>query len=275
MKLAAWIILVGAIGAPAALGGPVAESARAQSGAAPTQVVIELFTSEGCSSCPPADRILSRLLAEQPLAGVQIIALGEHVDYWDRLGWPDRFASVAYTRRQREYQSHVFASSTVYTPQLVVDGRLERVASREDDVLRAIELAARSPKASVRVTAESTSAGAVPITVDVEADTALVRHGSAEIMLAVVENSLVTRVARGENRGRTLTHDAVVRRLERIGSLSENQSKISLSAQLPIEDEWSRQNIRLIAFVQEDESRRILGASSADIEDTAEIAAGR
>ncbi len=116
-------------------------------------VVAELFTSEGCSSCPPADAVLSELVLGHSVVGVEVLALGEHVDYWDRLGWRDPFSSGLYSSRQSNYDAHVFHRHEVYTPQLVVDGRLERLGSDIGEVRRAIEQAARAPKAAVDVAA--------------------------------------------------------------------------------------------------------------------------
>jgi hypothetical protein len=106
----------------------------------PVPVVVELFTSEGCASCPPADSVLEKLIASQPVAGARIIGLGEHVDYWDRLGWKDRFSSAAVTSRQRQYQAR-FRTESIYTPQMIVDGRAEFVGGDDSAARRAVERA--------------------------------------------------------------------------------------------------------------------------------------
>src|SRR3989449_6393247 len=148
-----WICAVGIL-----LGGTTAFGDRSRLTAAPgtgprNVVVVELFTSEGCSSCPPADDVLSQLAHRQPVPGVEVLALGEHVDYWDRLGWRDPFSSPAFSSRQSTYDARVFHASQVYTPQLVIDGRLERVGSNARAVQRAIEQAAMGPKAAVSLAA--------------------------------------------------------------------------------------------------------------------------
>jgi hypothetical protein len=111
----------------------------------PVPVLIELFTSEGCSSCPPADEVLTRLVSAQPVAGAQIIALGEHVDYWDHLGWRDAFSSATFSRRQTEYADRVFHSGNIYTPQLVINGRQEVVGSDYRGAVAAISKALKTP----------------------------------------------------------------------------------------------------------------------------------
>ena len=109
----------------------------ARSSATPTAVVVELFTSEGCSSCPPADALLQSLVDAQPIDGAQIIGLGHHVDYWDRLGWRDKFSSGASTARQQRY-ARTFNVDSIYTPQMVVDGRDEFVGSNRSAAWQAI-----------------------------------------------------------------------------------------------------------------------------------------
>src|SRR6267142_4441733 len=130
--------------------------AEAADGSAPRRMVlVELFTSEGCSSCPPADAVLSQLVARQPVAGVKVLALGEHVDYWDRLGWRDPFSSAAYSARQADYASKAFHGGDIYTPQMVVNGREALVGSDYRAATAAIARAARpsGPRARVMLKA--------------------------------------------------------------------------------------------------------------------------
>src|SRR5438034_10624758 len=112
--------------------------------AAPMPILVELFTSEGCSDCPPADTVLGQLIRTQPIGGAEIVGLGEHVDYWDRLGWKDRFSSAALTGRQQLYQTR-FGTESIYTPQMVVDGRAEFVGSDAPAARKAIEKALALP----------------------------------------------------------------------------------------------------------------------------------
>src|SRR5947207_1240023 len=114
---------------------------------APTPVLVELFTSEGCSSCPPADLLLARLQKEQPIKGVQVIPLSEHVDYWNQLGWTDPFSSGAFTSRQQSY-SRAIRSTDVYTPQMLVDGTVAFVGSDSRKAIETLTAAARAPKAA-------------------------------------------------------------------------------------------------------------------------------
>src|SRR5712691_315708 len=132
--------------------------------AAPMPILVELFTSEGCSDCPPADTVLGQLIRTQPIGGAEIIGLGEHVDYWDRLGWKDRFSSAALTGRQQLYQAR-FRTESIYTPQIVVDGRAELVGSDTNAARRAIERSLTSPHGVVRIDIDDAKSVALQVTV--------------------------------------------------------------------------------------------------------------
>ena len=181
-------------------------------------VLVELFTSEGCSSCPPADRQLARLLQEQPIPGARVIALGEHVDYWDDLGWKDSFSSPLFTQRQHEYVRRLGLAGA-YTPQLVIGGRSQAVGGDESAARSAIAEVARSNAGSIalRIVKDSGS----ETVLDVEATWS---GGEAEIVAAVAEDRATTRVSRGENAGRTLTHVCAVRSMVTVGRAAKTFS---------------------------------------------------
>jgi len=223
-------------------------------------VIVELFTSEGCSSCPPADVLLQRLAESSSGSGPEIIALGEHVDYWDHQGWKDRFSSALLTNRQRTYAAR-FNNESIYTPQMVVDGRAELVGSDAAGAERAIGRAAAAPHGAVRIAVASTANPAqVAVDVSVSGLPALARGDRAEIVLAVTEDHLSSNVTRGENHGLVLKHGPVVRRLTTIGDASAPAS--SGRAELTLEPDWHRDRLKIVAFVQEHRSRTILASAA-------------
>jgi hypothetical protein len=203
------------------------------------------------------------LVVQQPVVGVQVLALGEHVDYWDRLGWRDPFSSAAYSARQSTYDSHVFHRNEVYTPQLVVDGYLERVGSDVEAVQRAVKQAAQSSKALVDVATVRASDRDVRVNVHVTVPASLTLRENADVVIAITEDNLATEVRRGENRGRTLRHSAVVRSLTAIGTLSPGEREWSNGVSVPLATGWTATNVRIIGFLQERASRRIVGAGAA------------
>jgi hypothetical protein len=227
-------------------------------------VIAELFTSEGCSSCPAADELLTQLVQSQPLPGIHVIGLSEHVDYWDRLGWRDPFSSPLFTERQTSYGSRVFRDGDIYTPQIVIDGQLQAPGNDGRAIESALREAAQLPKAAVSVKARL-SGSAVVVDVDARAPDGLELHGPAGIMVAVVEDGLATAVTRGENKGRTLGHSAVVRSLRDIGAISNNARAAAKSATLNLDKAWALPRLRIVAFVQERRGRRILGGASTTI----------
>lgn len=190
-------------------GALAAESHAATPG--PTPVIVELFTSEGCSSCPPADALLARLQREQPISAANVIALEEHVDYWDNLGWHDRFSSAIITARQGAYARR-FRLDDSYTPQMVVDGDAQFVGNDSAKALDAVTRAAKSPKPGVAVQALMVNGNHIAGQLRLPASA----PAGAELYAALVQPQASTQVLRGENGGHTLNHVAVVRSLQRV-----------------------------------------------------------
>jgi hypothetical protein len=232
--------------------------------ARPVVVLAELFTSEGCSSCPPADDVLGQVLARQPASNVKVIGLGEHVTYWDRLGWRDRFSATVFTDRQIEYQTRVFRTTSIYTPQLVIDGRFELIGSDVSAIRNAIGQAMRSTKGSIRIEASLTGTSEVDVRIAAELGNVGARH-DAEVMLGIVEDNLSTNVGWGENGGRVLKHAAVARTLDSVAVVPAEEQTVSLMKRIPLDSAWDPANLSVIAFVQERELRRILAAGATPI----------
>jgi hypothetical protein len=222
-------------------------------------VLVELFTSEGCSSCPPADRLLTTLDETQPIKSAQIIVLSEHVDYWNRYGWKDPFSSSEFSRRQNEY-ARMMESDDVYTPQMIVDGKIAFVGSNADKATSAIAAAARSPKAKVSLEMSPNPPGSITFSVQVE-DLPEARTEASDVLLAITENRLSSKVSRGENAGRRLQHSAVTRKLMRIGGV-EGSQPFRGSKAIKFESTWNRSNLMAVAFVQQHKSLKVLGAAS-------------
>ena len=224
---------------------------------ASTPVLVELFTSEGCSSCPPADALLSRLGRTQPVRGADIIILEEHVDYWDRLGWRDPFSSAAATERQNEYDM-AFAGREVYTPQMIVDGRAQFVGNSDTDALRAIRTASQAPKPAVQLSWQKDDTLAIHI----EPLKNTEERDGQQLFLAVAENMLHSDVKHGENAGRALEHNGVIRQLLPLGKIDAAPAGFSSSVAVHSAREWNRANLRAVVFVQERRSRHVLAAAA-------------
>ena len=226
-----------------------------------TPVLVELFTSEGCSSCPPADELLILLDEQQFVADALVIPLSEHVDYWNYLGWHDRFSAPLFAQRQQAYGDVL--SGGLYTPQMVVDGQTEFIGSQRHLARRAIARAAAAPKAELVLTM---TGGGGPYVASVEVVVSgmvqLGAVGEVDLWLAVTEEGLATDVRRGENANRRLRHAAVVRRLEPIETLPQPvPDRFAASTQVSLEPDWQLGNLRLVAFLQERQSRRVLGVT--------------
>lgn len=231
-----------------------------------TPVVVELFTSEGCSSCPPADALLAALHKNQPVEGADVIALEEHVDYWDDLGWKDPFSSHEWTRRQEEYAG-AFRNGSVYTPQMVVDGQAELVGSREHQSEKEISEGARRSKTPVTLLSNGSGAdGTTQFSVRVAKLAGSTSGDIVEVWLAVAEDNLQSSVTRGENAGEQLRHTSVLRTLRKIGVAdAAKDESFSGSTPVKLDPSWKQENTRLIVFVQERKSRKILGAAETQI----------
>jgi len=170
----------------------------------PHLVIVELFTSEGCSSCPPADALLKELSEQQKMSGAQVVALEEHVDYWNHLGWKDPYSAAEFSQRQNDY-AQVFKTDGVYTPQMVVDGQSELVGSRRLAAREAIQKAANQPKAEIALSAGANSSpGKASFEVQIKNLGGIAVRGETELWIAVTEKGLQTDVKAGENSGETL-----------------------------------------------------------------------
>lgn len=217
-----------------------------------TPVLVELFTSEGCSSCPPADRVLLTLAKDAGVAKAKVITLAFHVDYWDYLGWKDRFSSAQFSTRQQAY-ARQFKLDSSYTPQMVVDGSLQFVGSNRPNAIDAIGKKASQTKATVNLDIEGnklrTSVSGLPT------------HSDATVYLAVAESKLFTKVGGGENSGSTLEHASVVRELTAIGKISALDSIFRIEQTLSSNRQWKSENVKFVVFVQENSTLNVLAVN--------------
>ena len=222
-------------------------------------VLLELFTSEGCSSCPPADRLLETLDQKQPVSGANLIVLSEHVDYWNSLGWKDPFSSPLFSARQQQYADR-FRLNGVYTPELVVDGETELVGGNRTKALAAIEKAAAGNKIDLTLTPPVIDGKTLRFHVT-SADLPQA-SGDAELYIALAQSRTQSQVAHGENAGSLLTHVGVTRVLTSAGKVKAGTS-VSKDLSLSIPADVAPNGLRLVAFVQSSRSHRILGAAQS------------
>lgn len=223
-------------------------------------VVLELFTSQGCSNCPPADALLSEIGA----AGKGVIPLAYHVDYWNHLGWSDPFSSHEFSERQSAY-ARAFDLDGEYTPQAVIGGASQCVGSDGRSISRAID-AARSAASLKRVDLHASLSGEGPPTLRIRLGAQSWRGsgaGTREVMVAIFENGLVTKIGGGENGGRQITYDYTVRRLlpafkldSAHGASEEKQLTVDL------DPSWSIDHLGVAAFIQDTDSLQIFASES-------------
>jgi hypothetical protein len=226
-----------------------------------TPVLLELFTSEGCSSCPPADRLLEALDEKQPFPYADLIVLSEHVDYWNSGGWRDPFSSKAFSVRQSRYAQQ-FHLDDIYTPQLVVDGRLELVGSNGPQAKRAIEAAAEDKKIALTLSNLTRSGDAIHLHVQFAELPG--EFGPATLVVALAEDKARSDVRNGENAGRFLTHVAVVRAMTPVASVRSGEA-FSKDLNLPLSGLNHLTKLRVVVFLQTNNSRQIAGAAQGKL----------
>ena len=264
MRAKALLALAAAVFALKILGLPILHASGPTSAGSTEHhaVLLELFTSEGCSSCPPADAFLKALDDAGHVDDVEIIAIEEHVDYWNRLGWTDPFSSHNWTERQERY-ARSFRHDGVYTPQLVVNGRSEVVGSSAREARPQIIEASKTPTAELHLSLANLSSQSAEVTISVE-NIPPEAH-AAELWLAVTERGLASNVLRGENEGRNLTHAAVLRSLSHVRTQHADAGSAKATNQVALDSSWKRENLRFVVFLQEPKTLHIFGAAAGSI----------
>ena len=230
-------------------------------------VIVELFTSEGCSSCPPADALLASLEDQQPVPGAEIIALEEHVDYWNHLGWTDPFSSELWTERQHAYAA-ARNSESIYTPQIVVNGRTEFVGSRAQEARHTIVASMAELQTEISLSVlPSAKRDHQQFNVSVGKLAGAAPSDTAEVWLALTEKGLHSSVSAGENAGHDLHHAPVVRLLKKLGAADKTGTPaFTAQSELKLDSSWHKANLRAVAFVQEKHTRHILAAASVPLQ---------
>lgn len=220
-------------------------------------VLVELFTSEGCSSCPPADEFIEKLDTLQPVAGAQLIVLSEHVDYWDGDGWKDPNSSHALTERQSAYV-RALGLSTAYTPQIIVDGTKEARTNDSRELENIFQQAVAAPKNAIHLSSVAfDQANPRELHAHIEADAG---QTNADVFLAVALSHVESQVLHGENGGRHLTHVAVVQQITKIGKLQKGKM-FAQDARLQLKTAPDPNNVRVIVFAQASGPGKLLGAA--------------
>lgn len=229
-----------------------------------TPILVELFTSEGCSSCPPADALLATLAKSSGVESAQIIPLEEHVDYWNHLGWADPYSDSRYSTRQKSY-AQLLHLVQVYTPQMVVDGRKELLGSDESAARSAITESLLPVKPTAEIIVSEIRDTDVSLNVHIDPIPAPRNGEILDIVVAVTEDSLQSNVSRGENAGRRLSHVGVVRSWQAIGHGNKNEA-FTASPKLTIENSWKKADLHAVVFVQGHDSGQVYAVATAKIE---------
>lgn len=217
-------------------------------------VLVELFTSEGCSDCPPADALLGQLDAKQPVPGAHVIVLSEHVTYWNHEGWRDPFSLDAMTDRQEDYVRR-FGLESSYTPQMVVDGTTQFVGSNARNLVAAVTNAAKTSKQSLAIADAKWDHGAVIFSVRGDAPS------SARLFAVLAADATHQEVSSGGNAGRTLHHVAVVRAMKEFGSETANGRPLTLSGGALNRKDEANGPVRLVIFLVDRKTAHVLAAA--------------
>lgn len=227
--------------------------------APPHPILLELFTSEGCSSCPPADALVEKLDTAQPVHGAQLIVLSEHVDYWDHDGWKDPNSSPAMTERQQAYV-HALGLDSPYTPQIIVDGTSILQVNDPHQIVALLQNAATTAKDPVHIDEVTIGEGSPAVLqARIQADSGADKS-NADVFVAIALDRVESQVLHGENGGRRLTHVAVVQQLTRIGKLQKGKS-FDETVHLKLKPGTDPKNVRVVAFVQASGPGKLLGAA--------------
>ena len=225
--------------------------------AAPHPVLVELFTSEGCSSCPPADALLKKINGYHVSSGQLVVALSEHVTYWNRLGWADPFSAETWTDRQSRYSDR-FHLDSVYTPQVVVNGDAQMSGSDAQGILRAVRAEGPASPLELHIDAASAAPDAISVTYTVKGSAS----GAVDLYAVIADDMATSSVLRGENSGRTLMHVAVARNLTRVGSVkADGTATISLHAPAVIKGQPETPR-HLVLFAQAAGQGKVLAIES-------------
>ncbi|GAC1585810.1 MAG: DUF1223 domain-containing protein [Ginsengibacter sp.] len=216
--------------------------------------VVELFTSEGCSSCPPADQVIAKIQQEDSNQPVYILAF--HVDYWNNSAWKDVFSSAAYSKRQSEYANWLNLTS-VYTPQIVVNGKKEFVGSQEGVLRSEIKNKLDQP-GRIFLRLEDLKMNGTTANFSYHSES---NSSDLHLQVALVQKSGETYVKRGENGGRTLSHIQIVKRFESLNLNGKNIGNIKID----IPSELKNQKLEVIAFLQNTRNGEIVAATKSDL----------
>jgi hypothetical protein len=228
---------------------------------APAAVLVELFTSEGCSSCPPADSLLEQMVGKHAPSGQLVITLSEHVTYWNHDGWVDPFSQELFTERQNAYARR-FHLDSPYTPQMVIDGNRQVVGNDGGGILKAIGEEARG-SGGIRIVSIKRDGKSLDVTYEVTGDVA---KAGVEVYAVVADDVVMSQVGRGENGGRTLTHVSVARSLERVAKVTAaGTATVRVAAVAPAREN-AEGGQHLVLFVQQPGQGDVLGVAATPLE---------